>query len=120
MFRLIARIFGGGGPARKGASYEKTGQLLEQGMSVEQIARERGLATSTIAGHLERLIDRGMDIDLRPMLPAPRKFEEIRRVIGEMGGSPLPPVKERLGYGYSYCEIKIVRAFLRQQGKLPY
>ena len=119
MFRLIARIFGWGGSAPKGASYEKTGQLLEQGMSVEQIARERGLATSTIAGHLERLVDRGMDIDLRPMLPAPRKFVAIRRAIEETGASPLPPVKERLGYGYSYSEIKIVRAFLRQQGKLP-
>ena len=84
---------------------------------------------STIAGHLERLLEEGMDIDLRPMLPPAEKVEEIRRAVEEMvrlrpagqrrGENLMPPVKNLLGDEYSYYEIKIVWAFLRQQGELP-
>ncbi len=42
-----------------GSTYDQTKQLQQQGMSIEEIARERGLATSTIAGHLDRLVRAG-------------------------------------------------------------
>jgi len=104
---------------RKDSTYEETRQLWEEGLSVEQIAKERSLEKSTIAFHLERLIEEGMDIDLRPMLPPMEKVEEIKRAVEEIGGNLLPPVKELLGDEYSYYEIKIVWVFLRQQGELP-
>ena len=104
---------------RKGSTYETTRQLLEQGLSVEQIAKERNLEMSTIAGHLDRLIEDGMDIDLRPMLPPAERVEEIRRAFRAAGGSPLPQVKEMLDDDYSYYEIGIVGAFLRQQRRRP-
>ena len=64
-------------------------------------------------------MEAGLEIDLEPMLPSPERFEAIRRAFDERGGGFLSPVKELLGDKYSYDEIKIVRAFLRQQGKLP-
>ena len=102
-----------------GSTYDQTRARLEQGVSIEQIARERGLEISTIAGHLERLIDAGLEIDLGPMLPAPERFEAIRRAFEETGGSFLSPVKELLGEEYSYYEIKMVWIHLRRQGELP-
>ncbi|MXX24908.1 MAG: DUF262 domain-containing protein [Caldilineaceae bacterium SB0668_bin_21] len=104
---------------REVSTYEETKQLWKQGLSVEQIAKERSLEKSTIAFHLEHLIEEGMDIDLRPMLPPMEKVEEIKKAFEEMGGNLLPPVKELLGDEYSYYEIKIVWVFLRQQGELP-
>ena len=104
---------------REGSTYEKTKHLWEQGLTVEEIAKERGLAMSTIANHFERLIEAGMDIDLRPMLPAPERVEEIRKAFEEMGDASLSPVKKRLGDKYSYYEITMVWIFLRHQGELP-
>ena len=109
----------GEGEVRKDSTYEETRQLWEEGLSVEQIAKERSLEKSTIAFHLERLIEEGMDIDLRPMLPPMEKVEEIKRAVEEIGGNLLPPVKELLGDEDSYYEIKIVWVFLRQQEELP-
>ena len=104
---------------REGSTHETTRQLWEQGLTVEEIAKERGLEMSTIAGHFERLIEAGMDIDLRPMLPPAEKVEEIRRAFKATSGSPFPQVKELLGDDYSYYEIRIVWIFLRRQGELP-
>ena len=104
---------------RKGLTYETTRQLLEQGLSVEQIAKKRCMEKSTVVDHLERLSEDGMDIDLRPMLPPAEKVGEIRKAFEEMGGELLKPIKELLGDDYSYDEIKMVRIFLRQQGVLP-
>ena len=104
---------------RVGSTHERTRQLLEQGLSVEKVAKKRGLANATIAAHLERLMEAGMDIDLRPMLPAAERVEAIRRALEETGGTSLAPVKKLLGDEYSYYEIKMVWVFLRQQGELP-
>ncbi|MDE0312400.1 MAG: DNA helicase RecQ [Caldilineaceae bacterium] len=104
---------------RRGSTYETTRQMLEQGLSVEQIAKERNLEMSTIAGHLERLIEVGMDIDLRPMLPPAERIEEIKKAFRAAGGSPLSQVKKLLGDDCSYYEIRIVEIFLRQQRKRP-
>lgn len=60
-----------------------------------------------------------MDIDLRAMLPPVERVEEIRRAFRAAGGSPLPQVKELLDDDYSYYEIMIVGAFLRQQKRRP-
>ena len=104
---------------RVGATYERTRQLWEQGLSVEEIAEKRGLEMSTIAGHLERLMEAGLEIDLRPLLPPPEKVEAIRRAFEETGGTLLSPVKGLLGDAYGYDEIKLVLMFLRRQGELP-
>ena len=87
-------------------------------MTVEQVARERGLAKKTITEHLERLIKAGLDIDLRPMLPPPERFEEIRRAFKETGSNLLSPVKELLGDDYAYDEIRMVQIFLRSHEEL--
>jgi len=100
---------------REGSTYETTRQLWKQGLTVEEIAKERNLEMSTIASHFERLIEAGMDIDLRPMLPPAEKVAEIRRALTAAGVSPLSQVKELLGDDYSYFEIRIVQVFLRQQ-----
>ena len=104
---------------RVGATHERTRQLWEQGLSIEEIAEKRGLEMSTIAGHLERLMEEGLKIDLRPLLPPPEKVEAIRRAFEETGGTLLSSVKGLLGEEYSYYEIKLVSIYLRRQGELP-
>ncbi len=104
---------------RAGSTYDQTRQLLQQGMSIDEVARQRGLVKSTIVGHLERLIQAGEDLDLRPLMPPPARFEKIRAAFEESGDTLLSPVKALLGYDYSYDEIRLARIFLLQQEDLP-
>ena len=99
---------------RAGSTYEQTMQLLQQGMTIAQVAQERGLARSTIERHLERLIRAGAQIDLRPLMPPRERFENIRKAFEQSGGTLLSPVKEILGEEYSFDEIRLVWMYLNQ------
>ena len=103
---------------RKVSTYETTRQLLEQGLSIKQVAQKRDLTEGTVIKHLERLVESNLDIDIRSLL-APDRFEEIRRAFEETDGTLFLPVKELLGDEYSYDEIRMVWIALRQQGELP-
>ena len=98
-----------------GSTFDQTKQLLRQGMTIEEVAQRRGLAQKTIAGHLERLVRSGEQMDLRPLMPPPERFEDIRAAFEETGGSFLSPVREILGDDYSYDEIRLVGIYLGQQ-----
>ena len=104
---------------REGSTFMETRQMWEQGFSVEEIARRRGVKERRVVYHLQRLIEAGLDVDLRPGLPPAERVEEIRRAIRETGGASLSPVIKLLGDRYHYYEIKMVWFFLQQQGELP-
>jgi len=100
-----------------GSTYDQTKQLLQQGMTVEEVAQQRGLAKSTIAGHIGRLIQAGEQLDLNSYLPPQERFDTIRAAFVESGGTLLSSVKAILGDDYSYDEIQIVGLYLEQQRK---
>ena len=100
------------------STYEETRQLLEQGLSIEQVAQARVLKESTVIKHLEHLVESDLDIDIRSLL-APDRFEEIRRAFEEADSTLFAPVKELLGDEYSYDEIRMVWIALRREGELP-
>jgi len=104
---------------REGSTFMETRQMWEQGLSVKEIARKRGVKERRVVYHLQRLIEAGLDVDLRPGLPPAERVEEIRRAIRETGGASLSPVIKLLGDRYHYYEIKMVWLFLQQQGELP-
>ena len=97
-----------------GSTYDQTRQLLQQGLTLDQAARQRRLPISTIMGHLEHMLSEWEDIDLQPLLP-PERFERIRNALKQTSGSSLSPAKEILGDDYSYEEIRLVWLYLRQQ-----
>ena len=70
---------------RRGATYEKTGEMLTRGLSVEEIARERGLAPSTIIRHIEVLTMHGESIDITALLPPPERLERIATAFAQLG-----------------------------------
>ena len=98
-----------------GSTFDQTKKLLRQGLTIEEVAQRRGLAHRTISEHLERLVRSGEEIDLRPLMPLPERFEKIRAAFEETGGSFLAPVKEILRDDFSYDEIRLVKIYLDQQ-----
>ncbi len=84
-------------------------QMYRSGMPVGAIAASRGLAVSTIEGHLAKFIESG-ELDLHEVVE-PRKAEVIRSVLLETGSSEaVGPVKAELGDDFSYGEIRAVMA----------
>ena len=104
---------------KAGSTYDQTKQMLQQGMTVEEVAQHRGLAKSTIASHIERLIQSGERLDLGPLMPPQERFDTIRAAFVESGGTFLSPVKEILGDDYAYDEIRLVGLYLDQQKERP-
>ena len=102
----------------KGSTFETTRQLLEQGLSIKQVAQERDLTAGTVIKHLERLVESDLDIDIRSLV-APDRFEKIKRAFEETDSTLFAPVKELLGDEYSYDEIRLVWIALRREGELP-
>lgn len=99
--------------ARPELTQRLTLALFLEGLSVEEIAEQRNLRPSTIMDHLAKLIYDGETID-PDRLVAPDRFQAIAEAIRTVGGTSLTPIKEALGEGYEYGEIRLVRAFIEQ------
>ena len=85
--------------------------LFNSGKNVQEIASERGLAVSTIEGHLAYWLARG-EISLKGLVDEER-LQRIKEELDREPDSSLGRVKKALGDEYSYGEIKMVLAHLK-------
>jgi hypothetical protein len=89
-------------------------ELFQGGLTMPQIAAQRGLAAATIEGHLAHFVANGeLAID-RLVTDAKRRTMEQK--IAVMHDKPLKKLKEALGDDCSYGEIKLVLAHLERLG----
>ncbi len=92
-------------------TYTLSLKLFKQGKSIDEIAKLRDLAKSTIENHLTKFIPTG-DISIEEIVPI-EKIQAIRDAITEVfDGKSTGPVKELLGDDYSYGEIRAVLAII--------
>lgn len=110
-------------PARqpKTSTILATFELCKENLSIEEMAKMRGLSITTIVSHLEKLIVNGgagesISVD---RFVSPEKQERIRQTFKEIGTTLLTPVKERLGEEYSYEDLRLVRATMARSGVFP-
>jgi ATP-dependent DNA helicase RecQ len=98
---------------RLGPTYRETQKLVLEKMSMEKMARVRGLAAGTIATHIEKLVNSGEAIDIDYLRPPVEKFETIKAAFQKTGGIALSPILAMLGEPFSYAELKIARLFIK-------
>jgi ATP-dependent DNA helicase RecQ len=96
-----------------GLTHQLTLALYRQGLSIDEIASERNLKSSTIFSHLTELAEAGEAVELHRLVQ-PEHYNVILDALHEIGDDLLKPVKEFLGDEYSYEEIRLVRALLRR------
>lgn len=89
-------------------------ELYRHGLSIEEIAQERGVSTSTIIRDLLTQFELGEDVDLAALVP-PAHYQVIADALLQVGDERLKPIKDMLGDDYSYDEISIVRAVERRE-----
>lgn len=92
----------------KGASKEKTFNMFMKGMDPELIAKERGMAYSTIEGHLVQYVATGQ-LDSRRFV-SEEKTEQIIAVAKSLNSFKLSEIKNAISDDFSYGEIKFAIA----------
>jgi ATP-dependent DNA helicase RecQ len=90
--------------------------LHQQGLSIAEIARKRKLSPGTISTHLEKLIEKNQPVDLNLLVPLEHQ-QKIWQVLEVLGDIALTPIKEQLGEGYTFDEIRLVREKWRRQNR---
>ncbi len=88
---------------------EATRELFSKGLSLEQIAKDRGLARSTIEGHLASLVEAGR-IEIARVL-SEEKLLRMDRQLAAMPDRPFGEIKQALGENFSYGEIRLALAY---------
>ncbi len=101
---------------RRSDTYEQTLALLSRGLNISQVARERGLAETTIVGQIERMASQGRELPLDHLLPDEARIRSIRDAFDICGYEFLKPVLEYLGPEFSYEEIRLTRLYLGREG----
>lgn len=89
-------------------------QFHQQGMSIEEIAQQRGYSPSTIINHLGELLEMKQPVDLNRLV-SPELQQPIIQAIQTVGAESLKSLREHLGESYSYEDIRLVRAWWRRE-----
>lgn len=90
----------------KGQSFGLTLKMFREGMSMSQIAEERGMAISTIEGHLAIFVKKG-EIDPKELVD-PLKIELITKYFTDSKNPKLGAAKSELGNKITFGELRIV------------
>ena len=91
------------------ATQLSTHVLHQQGLSLSEIAIERGLRLGTIIEHMVRLMESDREVDLNRLV-SPERQVPIFEAIEKVGSHSLRTIREELGETFDYNEIRLVRA----------
>lgn len=96
---------------RGNSRYAETKRMLQQKLSLTEMARAHNFIEGTIIRHIEKLIQAGEKLDISYLMPEPEKLDEIKKAFAKCGYDRLKPVYEFLKEKYSYEEIRLVGLF---------
>ena len=111
---VTSRLSRSGTTPGSGHTHAVTLDLLREGLTIDEIARRRGITEGSVLNHLEQLTREGSAHDMAHLMPEPRRYERIERAFLEVDGDLLRPVMDLLGDDYSYEELRLVRMRMRQ------
>jgi len=92
----------------KGDSAKLTLAMHQRGMSVDEIATDRGMSKGTIMSHFVEAI--GLGLARAEDFIQYERLENIRLAAKELGTKQLIPLKEHLGDSYSFDELRMALA----------
>jgi len=98
--------------AEKIPTHEKTRALIDSGMNLKEVAKERGMTIGTIISHLEKLKALDPNIDLKKFKPKQPDLKKLKEAFKATKDTKLAPVHKKLKGEYSYEELRLARLFL--------
>ncbi|PZO39819.1 MAG: DNA helicase RecQ [Pseudanabaena frigida] len=98
----------------KASTQRETLAMYENGLDIDEIARDRGLKPATVWTHLVQLVESGYAINC-DRLVAPERQTVIYEALDAIGGDSLRNLFDHLREEYTYDEIKIIRAIWQNE-----
>ncbi|MFC4870099.1 DNA helicase RecQ [Negadavirga shengliensis] len=92
-------------PRQHSGTEKQTLEYFRRGWSLEEVARNRGLALSTVESHLIQLAEKG-EVDSKEIL-TDKETREINAAYLKMGQPRLKPLKEHFGEKYTYFQLRL-------------
>ena len=96
------------------STFEITKNMIDEGLSLKEIAQQRDMAVSTIYSHVYRLIEDDQ-YDAQQFVGEDH-YHTIRDYFESTGDPTIGAAKEVLGTEYGYGEIKMVQCELMRDG----
>jgi len=105
-----------GNPSRSSDTAFDSFTLFRSGLTIADIAANRGLSVSTIENHLSYYVYQGA-IEIKELV-SEEKQSRIKDAVDSYGAEKLFPLKEVLGEDCTYGEIRAVIAWMRKTGAI--
>jgi len=110
---------------KKGNTYDHTRLLIKEGLSLSEIAKERGYSTGTIISHLFVINKTTPEVDLTSFKPTEEVMENIALASATLSKDPAnlyqdgtlksSPIYNYFDKKYSYDQIKLALLFFKSQ-----
>lgn len=100
-----------------GSTFLFTKKLLDDGLNIDEVAKQRHYSRTTIETHIARLYAEGEDVDISTII-ADDKLLELAILIGELPYPAAPNLKktfDHFGDQYSLAQIKLGIAHVERQ-----
>ena len=101
------------------STLEETKKLLESGLKIKEISKERNLTTETILSHIEKIVASNPKIKKGQIKPQSEIIKLVKRAQSKIKNKEdkgkLKPIKELLekeGHDISYLDIRLARLFI--------
>ncbi len=101
---------------QKTPSAEISLEMFNRGMTIEQIATERGFAVSTIFGHLVKFVGDGR-IALNKLVSREHEIAISNYLIAHPEATTMSEVREALGEEFTYNEIRAVIVSMEKESE---
>lgn len=99
-------------PKKRAPTHLATLELINNGLDLREVAKERGMVLGTIISHLEKLRALDTEVDLERFRPDEKDLNRIKKAFESTGDIKLTPVRQKLGNVYSYEDLRLARLFL--------
>lgn len=100
----------------KGETYLITKRMLDKGMTVGEIAAERGLAVSTIYGHIARFVEHG-DYEAADFIEK-EKCDIMEEYFRDTEDKSLNAARDVLGDEFEFWELRMALAEMTKNGEI--
>ena len=105
----------GGTKRQKGETYQITKQMLEQGMTAEEIAVKRQLTVATIYSHFAHFVENG-EYSVSDFVDE-KKCAVMEEYFRDAEGSSLTAARDVLGEDFEFWELRLAFAEMNKNGE---
>ena len=118
----VARVASGAPKPPKRSTTEETAALINEGKTVREVAKERGVTETTIWGHVEQLAESGglTSAQILALMPRDEEWQTaytaIAAAIVAHGDEKLKPLREATNEEYGYDTLRLARLRHRLEG----